>query len=145
LARSTNPTFEFLDHQIRNRPLRIRESREAMRKSSLPGIFLLFRIHNSRYPIRLDAIHAWILDTIHTWLERRIETGRAILATKTIRTILSAGGDVQSRPGLSSIESLQADSDHPEVQEMIRRMIYEGTVRVRPMPGCPGRVAIEPA
>jgi hypothetical protein len=68
-----------------------------------------------------------------------------MLLTKSILTVQVASRIAEARLAPASIESLQADSDQPEVQEMIRRMIHAGAVRVRPMPGCPGRVAIEPA
>ena len=38
--------------------------------------------------------------------------------------------------------ALQADSNRPEVQEMIRREIRRGAIRVRPLPGDANRVEI---
>jgi hypothetical protein len=38
--------------------------------------------------------------------------------------------------------NLEADSHRPEVQEIIRDGIRRGTLRVRPIPGCPGRVRV---
>ncbi len=47
------------------------------------------------------------------------------------------------KPPVSQVE-LASRSDRPDVQEQIRRSIHEGTARVRPCPGDPGRVEIFP-
>lgn len=52
------------------------------------------------------------------------------------------GADASPPP---SADSLGRFSHRPEVQARIRDAIRRGTVRVRPVPGCPDRVIVYPA
>ncbi len=61
----------------------------------------------------------------------------------------TAESDCSRQPGAtptkgtpSSWDALSADSHRAEAQEMIRRQIREGTIRVSPIPGCPDHVRI---
>lgn len=47
-----------------------------------------------------------------------------------------------SRPYVSSLASLDADSHRPDVQEIIREGIRRGTLRVQPLPGSDSKVRI---
>ena len=49
---------------------------------------------------------------------------------------------VAQEPGRKNWIALQADSNRPEVQEMIRREIRRGAIRVSPLPGDSNRVLI---